>query len=108
MKRTTILIAGGALAMALAGAGAGVAVAAGGDDDAPLTGQTLERASAAATQATGGGTVIETEAGDDDAAYGVEVRLPDGWVVEVNLDDTFAVLGQEADDDGADEAGPDD
>ena len=26
----------------------------------------------------GGGTVLETEAGDDGAAYGVEVRLPDG------------------------------
>jgi hypothetical protein len=44
-------------------------------------------------------TVLETEAGDDGAAYGVEVRLADGSVVEVHLDKAFQVIGQEADDD---------
>ena len=107
MQRRTRLIAGAALALLVAGAGAGAAVAAGGDDDAPLTGATLERASAAALEATGGGTVTETEAGDDGAAYGVEVRLPDGREVEVDLDEDFAVIGQDADDDGGD-SGSDD
>lgn len=106
MQRRTRLIAAGALALLLAGGGAGAAVAAGGDDDRPLTGETLQRASAAALQATGGGTVIETESGDDGAAYGVEVRLPDGREVEVNLDEAFAVIGQEPDDGG--ESGTDD
>jgi hypothetical protein len=43
--------------------------------------------------------VLETEAGDDGAAYGVEVRLADGRQVEVNLDESFRVVGQEPDED---------
>ncbi len=83
------------------GAG-GIAIASGvGDDDKPLTGSTLAKATVAALAHTGGGTVVETEIGDDGAAYGVEVRLADGRVVEVSLDESFAVVGQEADDDGA-------
>lgn len=79
---------------------AGVAIAAGGgDDDQPLTGSTRDRAVNAALEYTGGGTVEETEAGDDGAAYGVEIRLDDGRQVEVNLDEDFNVIGQEDDDD---------
>ena len=37
------------------------------------------------------------------AAYGVEVRLNDGRVVEVRLDANFQVLGHEADDDGSED-----
>lgn len=54
------------------------------------------------------GEVIETETGDDGAAYGVEVRKDDGSVVEVNLDESFEVIGTEADDDGSDDPGADD
>jgi hypothetical protein len=100
-----------ALVLALGGLSAGIAIAAGagGDDDKPLTGSTLEKARAAALEHSGGGTVVETEAGDDGAAYGVEVRLDDGTVVEVNLDENFDVIGQETDDDGPDdEDGPND
>ena len=61
----------------------------------------LDKATAAALEHTGGGTVTETEVGDDGAAYGVEVRLDDGSQVEVSLDENFKVIGQEADDDGA-------
>jgi uncharacterized membrane protein YkoI len=64
----------------------------------------LEKATAAALQHTGGGTVIETEAGDDGAAYGVEIRLDDGRVVEVGLDANFEIIGQETDDDGSADA----
>jgi uncharacterized membrane protein YkoI len=104
MDRRTRWIAGGALAVAVVGGGAGVAIATGGDDDdQPLTGSTLERASAAALEFTGGATVIESEAGDDGAAYGVEVRLQDGRVVEVSLDARFNVVGDETDEDGAKE-----
>ena len=103
---------GGAIAMVLVvGGSAGIAVAtdAMGDDDKPLTGETLRRATEAALEHTGGGTVTETEAGDDGAAYGVEVLLPEGRQVEVNLDADFNVIGEEPDDDGpGDEDGDDD
>lgn len=102
MERRTRWIVGGALALAVVGGGAGVAIATGaGDTDQPLTGSTLDRARVAALEFTGGGTVTETEAGDDGAAYGVEVRLDDGRVVELHLDANFQVLGHQADDDGS-------
>jgi uncharacterized membrane protein YkoI len=100
MNRKTKWIAGGAVALAVVGGGAGVAIATGGDDDKPLTGSALDQATAAALAHTGGGTVIETEVGDGGSAYGVEVRLPDGSVVEVALNADFQVVGQESDDDG--------
>lgn len=106
--RKTRWIAAGALAVALIGGGTAIAVAT-GDDDKPLRGSDLERATAAALAYTGGGTVIETETGDDGAAYGVEIRLDDGSAVEVNVDSNFKVYGQETDDDGpGDQDGPDD
>jgi uncharacterized membrane protein YkoI len=100
MRRRTRWIAAAGLAVAVVG-GAAAAAAGGGDSDSDqeLTGATRDRAVAAALAATGGGTVLETEAGDDGAAYGVEVRLPDGRQVEVGLDQRFKVLRQEADED---------
>jgi len=61
---------------ALAIGGAAIAGAAGGDDDAtdkPISGSALSKASAAALEHTGGGTVTETEAGDEEGAYEIEV-----------------------------------
>jgi hypothetical protein len=107
MTRKLVLI--GAALVATAAVTAGIGIAAGGDDEQPLTGTALERATDAALAHTGGGTVTETEIGDDGAAYSVEVRLDDGRQVEVNLDGSFQVLGQESDDDGTeDESEPDD
>jgi hypothetical protein len=100
MNRRTKLIAGGVLAAAAIGGATAFAVASGADDDRPLTGSNLQRATAAALAHTGGGTVIEAEVGDDGAAYGVEIRLDDGSVVEVGLDDNFKVIGQDPDEDG--------
>jgi uncharacterized membrane protein YkoI len=100
MTRKLVLIA--ALVVVIGALSAGLAVASGaGDDDQPLTGSTLDKAKAAALAHTGGGTVVETETGDDGAVYGVEIVLADGSQVEVNLDGNFDVIGQEADDDGA-------
>jgi hypothetical protein len=104
MDRRARWIGGGALAVALLGGGTGVAIATGGGDDRPLTSSALEKATAAALQNAGGGTVLETEAGDGGAAYGVEIRLDDGRVVEVGLDANFKVIGQESDDDGSADA----
>jgi uncharacterized membrane protein YkoI len=109
MTRKIAILA--ALVLVAGAISAGFAIAAGGDDDKPLTGSSLQKATAAALAHTGGGTVVETEIGDDGAAYGVEVRLDDGRVVEVNLDESFHVIGQATDDDGAggeDDDGADD
>ena len=109
MRSRATTIAAGAVVAAVA-VGGGVAWATGGDEEQPLTGKTRARAVAAALAHTGGGTVKETEAGDDGAAYGVEVKLPDGRKVEIELDASFHVIGSERDDDGraeTDEAGDD-
>jgi hypothetical protein len=100
-KRKAWTIAGVALALAIVGGGAGAVVATGGDSDQPITGQALDRASKAALDHTGGGRVTETEAGDEDSYYEVEVTLDDGSQVDVQLDEGFNVVGQEADNDGA-------
>jgi uncharacterized membrane protein YkoI len=108
-RKTKAWIVGGALAVALIAGGTAIAVAGRGDDDKPLRGSNLEKATAAALEHTGGGTVIETEVGDDGAAYGVEIRRDDGSVVEVSLDAEFNVIGDESDDDGPNEQeGPSD
>ncbi len=75
----------------------GVAIAS-GSDDTPLEGDVLRRATAAALTSTDGGTVTETDIGDDTSAYEVEVRLTDGGSVEVHLDRQFRVMRTEADD----------
>ena len=100
-KLKGMLIAVAAIA-ALAVGGVAIAGAAGGDDDGsdkPITGGALERASAAALEHTGGGTVTETEAGDEEGAYEIEVRREDGSSVDVHLDRNFKVLSQVSDDD---------
>ena len=105
MNRRRVLIAGSALAIAVAAGGAGLAMAGrtdgGKDKDAPLTGSDLDRATQAALDRIGVGSVVDSEIGDGGAAYSIEIQLADGSVVEVQLDANFAVIGQEADEDGA-------
>jgi uncharacterized membrane protein YkoI len=106
-KRTKILISGVAVA-AIAAGGAGVALGTGGDDDAteePISGSALDSASAAALEHTGGGQVTGTEVGDEESYYEVEVTLEDGSQTDVQLDRSFNVVGDEADDGEEDEAG---
>ena len=111
MERKVRWIAGGAAGVALLVAGAGVAAAndSGDDDDrdTAITGAALERASDAALAETGGGEVTETEAGDEESAYEVEVTLDDGTEVDVQLDESFEVVSTSTDDDhgDADDAG---
>ena len=89
--------------LALAGAGAGIAVATGDDDatDKPIRGDALDRAGAAALEHSGGGRVTETEVGDEESYYEVEVTRADGSQVDVQLDRGFNVVGAEGDDDRA-------
>jgi uncharacterized membrane protein YkoI len=99
-RRTKAMLAGGVAAVAILG-GATWAVAGGSDDDAtdtPITGDALDKASAAALEHTGEGRVTETEVGDEESYYEVEVTLDDGSQVDVQLDEQFNVVGDEADD----------
>jgi uncharacterized membrane protein YkoI len=92
------------LVVTLAAASAGIAIAAGGDDDAtetPITGTDLQKASAAALEATGGGRVTGTELGDEESYYEVEVTLENGRQVDVQLDKNFNVVSSEADRDSS-------
>ncbi|MGH9138373.1 MAG: hypothetical protein ACRD0G_15230 [Acidimicrobiales bacterium] len=104
-KRTKLIIAGVAVASAgAAGAGIAVAGAGGGDDDeAPISGEEIDRASRAALDHTGGGRVTETEVGDEESYYEVEVTLDDGTQVDVQLDRNFDVVGSESDDESEDD-----
>jgi uncharacterized membrane protein YkoI len=100
-RRTKIAIAAAAVS-AIALGGAGWAVAGGADDDAtetPITGAALDRASAAALAHTGEGRVTGTEVGDEDSYYEVEVTLDDGTQVDVQLDEAFRVVSDDADTD---------
>jgi uncharacterized membrane protein YkoI len=103
-KRRTIAITAGTVA-ALAAGGAAIAGAGGGEDnERAITGPALERASAAALEATGGGEVTDTEVRDEEGFYEIEVTRPDGSQTDVHLDPDFDVLSQDADrDSGADD-----
>ena len=100
MKRSHKLAVAGLAVIAVAGAGTGAAVATSIDDDGtevPITGEALEKATAAALAHTGGGRVTDTEAGDEESFYEVEVTLDDGNQVDVQLDEDFNVVGSEED-----------
>ena len=99
MKKRTKIAVAGVTALAVAAGGVGVATAGSGGDDAesPITGSALDKASAAALEHTGGGQVSETEVGDEESLYEVEVTRDDGSQVDVQLDSGFNVVGGEAD-----------
>ncbi|HMJ73107.1 MAG TPA: hypothetical protein VK471_07085 [Solirubrobacterales bacterium] len=80
MKKRTKVVVAGASALALAAGGAGVA------------------------EATGGGAVTETEVGDEESYYQVEVSKTDGSQVDVQLDRGFHAVGQSADKESQDPA----
>jgi uncharacterized membrane protein YkoI len=108
-RKTTLIGLGAAAAIVAAGAGVGVAAAGGGDDnEAPITGDALDKASAAALEQTGEGRVSETEVGDEEGYYEVEVTLDDGSQVDVHLDRGFNVVNESADHEGDDGSGNDD
>ena len=108
MDKKRNLMASAATVLAVLSVGTGVGIASSRDDDQPLAGDSRRRAIDAALEHVGQGSVIETEMGDDGAAYGVEIRLDDGSVVEVELDEDFDVTGTEQDDDSGEVEGTDD
>lgn len=70
----------------------------GEDSDVPITGEELEKASAAALEYLGEGTVTDSEVGDEEGYYEIEVTLDSGQEVDVHLDENFTVLGTELED----------
>lgn len=111
-KLKGVFIAAAVIA-ALAVGGAAIAGAAGGGEDAAegpdkaISGSALDKAKAAALDHVGGGRVAETEVGDEESYYEVEVKRADGSSVDVQLDRGFSVVGQESDGAGEEE-GPND
>ena len=104
MKHRTIIITAAAGVIALAIAGTATASQFGDDHEQPITGDALTQASEAALAHTGEGRVTETEVGDEDSYYEVEVTLESGAQVDVQLDESFTVVGSDPDD----ETGQDD
>src|SRR5215207_8250085 len=96
-RRKTMAIASAVVAVLAAG-GAAIAGAASGEDDGterPISGPALDRATAAALAETGGGNVTETEVGDEEGAYEIEVTRADGSQVDVHLDHAVRGPGSE-------------
>jgi uncharacterized membrane protein YkoI len=96
-KRLAAVIVGTTLATAGA---VGAAAAMAGDDDAtgrPIPATDREQAEEAALTETGGGQVTDTEVGDEESLYEVEVTRDDGTQVDVQLDKDFNVVGTEED-----------
>ena len=61
--------------------------------DVPITGPDLEKASKAALDYLGEGTVTETEIEDEESYYEVEVTLDNGKQIDVQLNEAFEVVG---------------
>jgi uncharacterized membrane protein YkoI len=96
-KRTAAVAAVAAAAIVVGGAGVATA---GADDDAtdqPIQGSALQKAEDAALAETGEGKVTETEVGDEESLYEVEVTLDNGDEVDVQLDENFDVVGTKTD-----------
>ncbi|MCK5892549.1 hypothetical protein [Aeromicrobium sp.] len=69
-------------------------------DDLPLTADSVTALVAAATANTAG-RVVEIESDDD--RYSVEIRTSSGSTVELDLNQSFQVVGTDRDDDGDDD-----
>ena len=63
------------------------------EPDIPITGSALDQASEAALGVLGEGLVTETEVGDEESYYEVEVTLNNGREVDVQLDENFNFVG---------------
>lgn len=103
-----LIVAGIAALAAFALGGAALAGATqGAEEDADeqsFSGSGAEQARAAALKEAGGGTVTGLERDPEGArTYEVEVRKPDGSVVDIELDQAFKVLAVDGDSDGANE-----
>lgn len=104
MNRAKKIVAASIATVALVAGGSTYAFASGGSgddptsDDVALTGTTLQQASQAALDATGGGTVLSADEGNEgNVAYELDIKTTDGKTVEVQMDKAFTVTHQETD-----------
>jgi uncharacterized membrane protein YkoI len=65
------------------------------ENDNPITGTTLIKASKVALDYIGEGKVTDTEIYDEEGYYEIEITLSNGNEVDVHLDETFNVLSVE-------------
>lgn len=78
------------------------------DSEGGITGRQADRAIHAALEATGGGTANAVERDSENGAYWeVEVRTPDGRVVDIRLSRDYSVVVIEGDSEATDTADAD-
>ena len=107
MRRRARWVVAAAVVVAAIAGGTSIAAATGGDDsEQPITGDALIKASAVALAHTRSGAVTDTEAGDEDGYYEVEITLADGRQVDVHLDHDFNLLNTRADQEHPDDPSP--
>ncbi len=104
LSRTVVVVAG-TIVLTLSGGASGLTLAGGGshDDGGGARGaDALTRAAEVALAVTGGGRVTDTEVGDEESYYQVEITLLDSRQVDVQLDESFVLVDMYADveDDG--------
>lgn len=95
-RRKMLATSAAAAVLGIVGSAA-LAQSGGVDSDTPITGPALDEASRTALDHLGEGRVTQTEVGDEDSYYEVEVTLDDGSEVDVQLDREFRVVGAEDD-----------
>ena len=98
MNARALLIAAAVTTVVLVGAGVAYATGSSGDSSAQQAtgGADLEKAKSVALEHVNG-RVTETEIGDEEGYYQIEVTRDDGSQVDVNLDRNFNVLSTPAD-----------
>lgn len=64
-------------------------------EDVPITGSSLEKASKKALEYIGEGKVTDSEIGDEEGYYEIEITLNNGKEVDVHLDENFNILSVE-------------
>ena len=67
------------------------------EQDIAITGNVFDRASAVALEYVGEGEVTDTELGDEDGYYEIEITLNNGKEVDVHLDEDYKVISTEYD-----------
>jgi len=94
-KRITIIVACAVISAVVAG---GAIAIASSDSEGVVTGPAADRATRAALEATGGGTVNAVERDNENGAtWEVEVTKPDDTTVDVRLDENYKVVVIEGD-----------
>jgi|SRR3989344_3557644 len=72
-------------------------------EDLPITGTPLEMASQTALSYIGEGKATDSEIGDEEGYYEIEITLDNGNEIDVHLDENFNVLSTEYEDEEDDD-----